>query len=194
MGMMMVVSFVIAVIVGILLALHFKVFVLVPATLLAVAVIVASNYQPKPAIALTVIGSAVLLQIGYVVGVVVRALLQRRSKAGSSDFSKSRERFSSWRWDRGPKMAANVSGKQVANFEMASQALNAGVTEYLSAVLDRGGSAAFDMVGTNLVTDVCVVMVQQLGPERLLEVFDNIEMAVNPSELPNLIGPSRREA
>ena len=41
--MMMVMSFVIAVIVGILLALHFKVFVLVPATLLAVAVIVASN-------------------------------------------------------------------------------------------------------------------------------------------------------
>ena len=78
---------------------------------------------------------------------------------------------------------------------MASQALNAGVTEYLSAVLDRGGSAAFDMVATNLVTDVCAVMVQQqLGPERLLEVFDNIEMAVNPSELPNLIGPSRREA
>ena len=53
--MMMVVSFVIAVIVGILLALRFKVFVLVPATLLAVAVIVASNYQPKPAIALTVL-------------------------------------------------------------------------------------------------------------------------------------------
>ena len=183
--MMMVMSFVIAVIVGILLALHFKVFVLVPATLLAVAVIVASNHQPKPAIALTVIGSTVLLQIGYVVGVVVRALLQkRRSKASSSDFSKSTERFSSWQWHRGPKMAANVSGKQVASFEMASQALNASVTEYLSAVLDRGGSAAFDMVATNLVTDVCVVMVQQLGPERLLEVFDNIEMAVNPSNCP----------
>ena len=87
--MMMVMSFVIAVIVGILLALHFKVFVLVPATLLAVAVIVASNHQPKPAIALTVIGSTVLLQIGYVVGVVVRALLQkRRSKGGLQRFLK----------------------------------------------------------------------------------------------------------
>jgi NaMN:DMB phosphoribosyltransferase len=50
MGMMMVAPFVIAVMVGILLALRFKVFVLVPGTLLAVAVIVASNHQPKPAI------------------------------------------------------------------------------------------------------------------------------------------------
>jgi hypothetical protein len=91
-------------------------------------------------------------------------------------------------------MAANVSGKQVASLEMASHAFNAGVIEYLSAVLARGGTAAFDMVATNLMTDVCVVVVQQLGPERLLELFDNIEMAVNPSELPNLIGQSRRKA
>jgi hypothetical protein len=90
-------------------------------------------------------------------------------------------------------MAANVSGKQVASLEMASHAFNAGVIEYLSAVLARGGAAAFDMVATNLMTDVCVVVVQQLGPERL-ELFDNIEMAVNPSELPNLIGQSRRKA
>jgi hypothetical protein len=91
-------------------------------------------------------------------------------------------------------MAMNVSGKQLASFEMASHALNAGVIEYLSAVLDRGGTAAFDVVATNLMTDVCFILVQQLGPERLLEVFDNIETAVNPSGLPSLIGPSRRTA
>ena len=75
---------------------------------------------------------------------------------------------------------------------MASQALNASVTEYLSTVLDGGASAAFDMVATNLVTDVCVLMVQQLGPEHLLEVFDNIEMAMT-LELP-VDSSSRREA
>ena len=51
MGMMMVASFVIAPIAGILLALRFRVFVLVPATLLAAAVIVASSHQPKLTIA-----------------------------------------------------------------------------------------------------------------------------------------------
>jgi hypothetical protein len=90
MGMMMVASFVIAPIAGILLALRFKAFVLVPATLLAAAVIVASSHQPKVTIALTVVGTAVLLQIGYIVGMVARALLQRRSMARSGDsFSKS---------------------------------------------------------------------------------------------------------
>jgi hypothetical protein len=91
-------------------------------------------------------------------------------------------------------MPANVSVPQVASFEIASHALNAAVIEYLSAVLDRGGTTALDMVATNLMTDVCLVLVQQLGPERLLEIFDNIETAVNPSGLPNLIGPSRRKA
>jgi hypothetical protein len=43
----MIASFVIAPIAGILLALRFKNFVLIPATLLGVAVIVASGYQPK---------------------------------------------------------------------------------------------------------------------------------------------------
>ena len=68
MDVMIIASFVIAVTAGILLALRFKVFVLVPATLLAVAVIVASSHQPKLATALTSIGAAVLPQIGYVVG------------------------------------------------------------------------------------------------------------------------------
>jgi hypothetical protein len=91
-------------------------------------------------------------------------------------------------------MAANVSVPQVTSFEMASHALNIGVIEYLRAVLDRGGTAAFDMVATNLMTEVCLVLVQKLGPERLLELFDNIETTLNPSGLPNLIGPSRRKA
>jgi hypothetical protein len=91
-------------------------------------------------------------------------------------------------------MVANISGKQAENFEIVSYALNAGVIEYLSAVLDRGGTPAFDMVASNLMTDVCSVFVRQLGPERLFELFDNIETAVNPSGMPNLIGPSRRTA
>jgi hypothetical protein len=98
MGMMMVAPFVIAPIAGILLALRFKAFVLVPATLLAAGVIVASSHQPKLTIALTVLGAAVLLQIGYIVGMNARALLQRRSTARSGDFfSKSIERSSTWR-------------------------------------------------------------------------------------------------
>src|ERR1700693_6389087 len=87
MGIMMVVSFV----AGILLALRFKVFVLVPATFLAGVVIVSSSHQPKQTIALTVAGTAVLLQM-------VIALLQRRSMGPSSDsFSKSTGSFSTWR-------------------------------------------------------------------------------------------------
>ena len=98
MGMLMVASFVIAPIAGILLALRFRVFVLVPATLLAAAVIVASSDQPKLTIALTVVGTAVSLQIGYVVGLIVRALPQRRSMATSGDsFSKSIGGSGTWR-------------------------------------------------------------------------------------------------
>ena len=96
MGMVMVASFVIAPIAGILLALRFKVFVLVPATLLAAAMIVASSHQPKLTIALTVVGTAVLLQIGYVVGGIVPALPQRRSTSGDS-FAKSIKHSSTWR-------------------------------------------------------------------------------------------------
>ena len=46
----------------------------------------------------------------------------------------------------------------------------------------------------NSMTDVCLILVQKLGPERLLELFDNIEMVVNQSGLPNLIGSSQRKA
>jgi hypothetical protein len=98
MGMVMVGSFVIAPIAGILLALRFKVFVLVPATLLGAAVIVAGSHQPKVTIALTVVGTAVLLQIGYIVGLIARALLQRRSMATSGDsFSKPIGGSGTWR-------------------------------------------------------------------------------------------------
>jgi hypothetical protein len=81
MGMMIVASFVIAPIAGMLLALRFKVFILIPATLLAAAVIIASSHQPKLTIALTVAGTVGLLQIGYIVGIIARALLQRGSIA-----------------------------------------------------------------------------------------------------------------
>jgi hypothetical protein len=49
------------------------VFILIPATLLAAALIVASSHQPKLTIALTVVGTVVLLQIGYIVGMIARA-------------------------------------------------------------------------------------------------------------------------
>jgi len=76
---MVVAYFVIAAIAGIALGLRFKVFVLIPATLVAVIAIVANGHQPKVALALTALGTAVLLQIGYFVGGTVRAHLSRRA-------------------------------------------------------------------------------------------------------------------
>ena len=86
MGMMMVAFFVIAVIAGILLALRFEVFVLVPATLLAAATIIAVGHQPKVTMALTLLGALMLLQIGYLVGWTFRAHLQRRTKGAIWQF------------------------------------------------------------------------------------------------------------
>jgi hypothetical protein len=80
MGMMMVASFVIAVIAAILLALRFEVFVLVPVTLIAAAAIIAVGHQPKVMMALTLLGTVVLLQIGYLVGWTIRAHLQGWTK------------------------------------------------------------------------------------------------------------------
>jgi uncharacterized membrane protein len=95
---MSVAPFVIAPIAGILLALRFKVSVLIPASLLAAAVIVAVSREPKLTIALTVVGTVVLLQIGYIVGMIARALLQGRSMASSSDsFLKSIEGSGAWK-------------------------------------------------------------------------------------------------
>jgi len=59
---------------GIILGLRFKVLVLVPATLLATAVVTAVGLldgQHFRVIALTVVGAAALLQVGYVVGCVL---------------------------------------------------------------------------------------------------------------------------
>ena len=82
----MIVFLVVGTIVGILLGMRFKVFVLAPATLLAAAVIIASGHQPKMALVLTMLATAVLLQIGYLVGLAIRAMawarLQRRTTAG----------------------------------------------------------------------------------------------------------------
>jgi hypothetical protein len=98
MGVMIIAPFVIAAIAGILLALRFKVFILIPATLLAAALIVAISHQPKLTIALTVVGTLVLLQIGYILGIIARAFLQRRSTASSGDsILKSIEDSISWR-------------------------------------------------------------------------------------------------
>jgi hypothetical protein len=56
---------------GILLGLRFKVFVLIPATLIAACTIIAMGHGFK-AIVLTTLTTAALLQIGYVLGCVVR--------------------------------------------------------------------------------------------------------------------------
>ena len=75
--MMVVTYFVIATIAGIALGLRFKVFVLIPATLVMIA-IVATGHQPRVVLALTALGTAVLLQTGYFVGGIVSAQLYRR--------------------------------------------------------------------------------------------------------------------
>ena len=56
---------------GVLLGLRFKVFVLVPFILIIACAIVATGHGLK-AIALTILATAVLLQIGYMLGLVVR--------------------------------------------------------------------------------------------------------------------------
>jgi len=56
---------------GIALGLRFKVLVLVPAILFATVIIIASGHELK-VIAFTVFGTAVVLQIAYVVGCMLR--------------------------------------------------------------------------------------------------------------------------
>ena len=68
----MLVFLIIGTMAGILIGLRFSAFALIPATLLAtVAIIVTDQHGPK-IIALTVLGTVVLLQIGYIAGCVVR--------------------------------------------------------------------------------------------------------------------------
>ena len=60
---------------GIILGLRFKVLVVVPAILLATVIIIVSGSGDKlSVIVLTVVGTAVSLQIGYIVGSILRAL------------------------------------------------------------------------------------------------------------------------
>ena len=56
---------------GVLLGLRFKVFALIPATLLAAGVVIVTGGGLR-VVALTVFGTIVLLQIGYFAGRVVR--------------------------------------------------------------------------------------------------------------------------
>jgi len=67
----MIYFFTIGTIVGILLGLRFKVFVLVPATLIIACAIIATGHGAK-AIAITMLATIALLQVGYVLGCVVR--------------------------------------------------------------------------------------------------------------------------
>ena len=61
---------------GILLGLRFKVFVLVPACLLATAIVITSGHGLR-ATALIVFVAVVLVQIGYIAGSVLRVLVAR---------------------------------------------------------------------------------------------------------------------
>ena len=80
----MLVFLIIGTMAGILIGLRFSVFALIPATLLAtVAIIVTDQHGPK-IIALTVLGTAVLLQIGYIAGCVVQ-FYARRYLEGARD-------------------------------------------------------------------------------------------------------------
>jgi Na+(H+)/acetate symporter ActP len=62
--------FIIGTIIGILLGLRFKVFVLVPATLIIASAVGATGGGKT--VAVTMLATAVLLQVGYVLGAVVR--------------------------------------------------------------------------------------------------------------------------
>jgi len=68
--------FLVSAIIGILLGLRFNVFVLLPATLIAACAIIAAHYRFEP-IPLIVFATATLLQIGYVLGCVIRAYTNR---------------------------------------------------------------------------------------------------------------------
>lgn len=82
-GVIMVAFFVMATVAGILLALRFKAFILVPATLLVAVAVIASGYPPRITMALTLLGTAALLQVGYFVGWIVRAHFHKRTMVRS---------------------------------------------------------------------------------------------------------------
>ena len=69
-------------IVGILLGIRFKVLVLVPASLLAAVIVIANGSSHTfGVILLTLVGTVASLQIGYVVGSILRALVRARLPA-----------------------------------------------------------------------------------------------------------------
>ena len=68
---------------GVLLGLRFKVFVLVPFILIIACATIATGHGLK-AIALTILATAVLLQIGYILGLVVRVWAGRYLKEAVS--------------------------------------------------------------------------------------------------------------
>jgi hypothetical protein len=81
---------IIGTIVGILLGLRFKVFVLVPATVITACAIVAAMHGGKT-IAFTVLATTALLQIGYVLGCVAHAFANVSWRAAlSQQLSKSK--------------------------------------------------------------------------------------------------------
>jgi hypothetical protein len=68
---------------GVLLGLRFKVLVIVPASLLAAIMIIATGSgQQLGAFILTLLVTLASLQIGYVVGSILRALVRARLPAG----------------------------------------------------------------------------------------------------------------
>lgn len=80
--------FIVAAIAGLLLALRFKVFVLVPTTLVATLAILAIGHQTIGALAVTVLGTAVLLHIGYLVGCTILFIGSARRTDAPSDHSR----------------------------------------------------------------------------------------------------------
>jgi hypothetical protein len=70
---------------GILLGIRFKVLVIVPASLLAAVIVIANGSGHKlGAVVLTLVGTLASLQIGYVVGSILRALVRARFPAAES--------------------------------------------------------------------------------------------------------------
>jgi len=78
----MLVFLIAGVITGVLLGLRFKVLVIVPASLLAAIIIIATGAgQQLGAFVLTLLVTLASLQIGYVVGSILRALVRARFPA-----------------------------------------------------------------------------------------------------------------
>ena len=70
---------------GILLGIRFKVLVVVPASLLAAVIVIANGSGDNlGAVVLTLLGTVASLQIGYLVGSILRALVRAHLPAAES--------------------------------------------------------------------------------------------------------------